>query len=329
LPKISYTHITQAERHQIEILVKADHTQSAIALLMGRDKSSISRELNRNRGQRGYRSKQAHSLAQERMQASENGPRVDASTWAVVEAKLTQTWSPQQISGYLRVNDQPGVSHETIYRHIYADKRKGGALHLTLRCQKVRKKRHTGRARRGVIANQISIDLRPAAVADRSRFGDWEADLVIGAGQKQALVTLNERTSRYSLIAHVPFKTATLVSDAMIDMLRPYSMCVHTLTTDNGREFAQHERIAAELDAAFYFAHPYSSWERGANENMNGLIREFFPKKMAFKSITTKEIELAMYRLNHRPRKCLQYRTPHEVFTEQLQLHNQAVALQT
>jgi hypothetical protein len=148
-----------------------------------------------------------------------------------------------------------------------------------LRCQKIRKKRHTGRARRGCIPNQVSIDLRPAIVAERARFDDWEADLVIGAGQKQALVTINERTSRYSLMAHVPFKTAELVWNAMIAMLKLFSMCVHTLTTDNGREFAQHERIAATLDADFFFAHPYSSWERGANENMNGLIRQFFPKK--------------------------------------------------
>ncbi len=158
---------------------------------------------------------------------------------------------------------------------------------------------------------------------------DWEADLVIGAGQKQALVTINERISRYSLIAHVAFKTAELVSQAMIAMLKPYSLCVHTLTTDNGREFAQHERIASTLNADFFFAHPYSSWERGANENMNGLIRQFFPKKMAFEFITPAEIELAMHCLNHRPRKCLGYRTPHEVFMEQLQLHNQSVALQT
>jgi IS30 family transposase len=177
------------------------------------------------------------------------------------------------------VNKQPGVSHESIYQRIYADKRKGGTLHLTPRCQKIRKKRHTGRARRGCIPNQVSIDLRPAIVAERGRFSDWEADLVIGAGQKQALVIINERISRYSLMAHVPFKTAELVWNAMIAMLKPFSMCVHTLTTDNGREFAQHERIAATLDADFFFAHPYSSWERGANENMNGLIRQFFPKK--------------------------------------------------
>ena len=326
---MTYTHLTQAERYQIEILHKAKHTQSAIAVLLGRDKSCISRELRRNRGQRGYRTKQAHSLAQTRKLACSNGPRVDAKTWAVVDSILNETWSPQQISGYLLVNNQPGVSHESIYQRIYADKRSGGTLHLTLRCQKIRKKRHTGRARRGSIPNQVSIDLRPAVVAERARFGDWEADLVIGAGQKQALVTINERISRYALIAHIPFKTAELVSSAMIAMLKPFSRCVHTLTTDNGREFAQHERIAATLEADFYFAHPYSSWERGANENMNGLIRQFFPKKMAFELITPTAIELAMHRLNHRPRKCLGYRTPHDVFMEQLQLHNPAVALHT
>lgn len=327
--KMTYTHLTQAERYQIEILFKAGHKQNAIARLMERDKSCISRELRRNRGQRGYRSKQAHALAKTRKQASANGPRIDIKTWALVDSKLKETWSPQQISGFLLVNKQPGVSHESIYQRIYADKRKGGTLHLTLRCQKTRKKRHTGRARRGAIPNQVSIDLRPVVVAERARFGDWEADLVIGAGLKQALVTINERISRYSLISHVPFKTATVVSNAMIAMLKPFSVCVHTLTSDNGREFAQHERIAATLDADFYFAHPYSSWERGANENMNGLIRQFFPKKMAFESITTKDVEFAMRRLNHRPRKCLGYRTPHEVFMEQLQLHNHSVALQT
>ena len=189
-------------------------------------------------------------------------------------------------------------------------------MHLALRCQKVRKKRYGGRDRRGIIPHQVSIDLRPVIVADRARFGDGEADLVIGAGQKQALVTINERSSRYSLIALVPFKTAQAVSDAMISLLTPFAACVHTMTTDNGREFAQHEQIAQQLGADFIFAHSYSSWERGAHENRNGLIRECFPKKRAFESIATKDIEFAMYRLNHRPRKCLGYKTPHEVFYE-------------
>jgi len=263
------------------------------------------------------------------MQACANGPRVSSETWDVVDAKLVETWSPEQISGHLKANGEPTVSHESIYQRIYANKRAGGALHHTLRCQKVRKKRYDGRERRGTIPNQISIDLRPAIVAERARFGDWEADLVIGAGQKQALVTINERTSRYSLIAHVPFKTAQAVSDSMITLLMPFAANVHTLTTDNGKEFAQHERIAEALNADFFFAHPYCSWERGANENMNGLIRQFFPKKMRFDSITEKDIAFAMHRLNHRPRKCLGYKTPHEVFMNQLHSRHNAVALQT
>jgi len=326
---MKYTHLTQDERYQIAILAKAGHDKSEIARLMDRHKSTISREMTRNRGARGYRPKQAHALSQARIRAAENSPRVAAETWVVVDLKLAETWSPEQISGHLKVNGQPTVSHEAIYQHIYADKRAGGTLHRALRCQKARRKRYGGRERRGTIPNQVSIDLRPAVVTERGRFGDWEGDLVIGAGQQQALVTLNERTSRYSLIAHVPKKTAQAVSDAMISLLTPFAACVHTLTTDNGKEFAQHERIAKQLGADFFFAHPYASWERGANENMNGLIRQFFPKKMAFESITLNDIKLAMHHLNHRPRKCLGFKTPHEVFMKQLHSRHNAVALQT
>lgn len=326
---MKYTHLTQDERYQIAILAKAGHDKSEIARLMERHKSTIGREMTRNRGARGYRPKQAHAFSQARIRAGENSPRVAAETWSIVDVKLAETWSPEQISGYLKVNGQAGVSHEAIYQRIYTDKRAGGTLHRTLRCQKVRRKRYGGHERRGTIPNQVSIDLRPAVVAERARFGDWEGDLVIGAGQKQALVTLNERTSRYSLIAHVPFKTAQAVSDAMISLLTPFAARVHTLTTDNGKEFAQHVRIAKQLGADFFFAHPFASWERGANENMNGLIRQFFPKKMAFESITLNDIELAMHRLNHRPRKCLGFKTPHEVFMKQLHSRHNAVALQS
>ena len=263
------------------------------------------------------------------MQACENGPRISEQTWAFVEERLSELWSPEQICGRLKERGLPSVSHEAIYQRIYADKRNGGTLHRTLRCQKTRKKRYGGRERRGTIPNQVSIEQRPAIVNSRKRFGDWEGDLVIGAGWQQALVTLNERKSRYSLIAHVPFKTARAVSATIISALRPFAACVHTLTTDNGKEFAQHERIAKKLDADFFFAHPYASWERGANENMNGLIRQFFLKKMRFNSITAKDIAFAMHRLNHRPRKCLGFKTPHEVFMKHLHSCRNAVALQT
>ena len=316
---MNYTHLTRHERYQIAILLKAGHKQSDIARIMNRHPSTISRELARNKGQRGYRPKQAHEFSQARMRACENGRRVCPDTWVFAEAKLAELWSPEQISGYLKTTSQPGVSHETIYRRIYADRRAGGSLYRALRCQKMRRKRYGGRDRRGTIPNQVSIDRRPAIVDLRRRFGDWEADLIIGAGHQQALVTLNERKSRYALIAHVPAKTAEAVADAMISLL----------TTDNGREFAGHERIASTLDADFFFAHPYASWERGANENMNGLIRQFFPKKLRFNSITSRQIDFAMHRLNHRPRKCLGFKTPHEVFMKQLHSCHNTVALQT
>jgi len=296
---------------------------------MTRDKSTISRELRRNCGQRGYRPKQAQALSLARMQARDNGRLIDADTWAFAEARLGHYWSPEQISGYLKVNNLPGVSHESIYQRIYADKHAGGTLHRALRCQKARKKRYGVRERRGTIPNQVSIEQRPAIVDQRERYGDWEGDLVIGAGQQQALVTLNERKSRYTLIGKVARKTAQAVSDTMISLLTPFSSFVHTLTTDNGKEFAQHERIADSIDAQFYFAHPYCSWERGANENMNGLIRQFFPKKMAFENITPKDITFAMDNLNHRPRKCLNFKTPHQVFMKQLHSQKHVVALQT
>jgi len=324
-----YTHLTQDERYQIQILQKAGHDQSEIATLLHRDKSTISRELRRNRGLRGYRPKQAHELATARMAATSNGPKVTASTWRFVDTKLGELWSPEQISGYLKVNHQPTVSHESIYQRIYCDKRAGGSLHTALRCQKTRRKRYGKCERRGTIPNQVSIELRPAIVEQRARFGDWEGDLVIGAGHQQALVTLNERISRYTLIGKINRKTAQSVTDTMVSLLTPFAHCVHTLTTDNGKEFAYHEQIAASLDTDFYFAHPYCSWERGANENMNGLIRQFFPKKMQFKGITSQDINRAVHSLNHRPRKCLNYKTPHEIFMQQLHSNKPVVALQT
>lgn len=314
-----YTHLTQDERYQIHILQRGGHNQSEIATLLDRSKSTISRELKRNKGERGYRPRQSHALSVARAQGCNNARRVPAATWAFVDTQLAQCWSPEQISGYRRANGMDQVSTESIYSRIYTDKRAGGILHANLRCQKLRKKRYGAKERRGTITNQISIEQRPAIVEARERFGDWEADLVIGAGHHQALVTMNERTSRYTLIGKVDRKTAQAVSDNMITLLTPFSSWVHTLTTDNGKEFSQHERIAQSLDADFFFAHPYSSWERGANENMNGLIRQFFPKNMRFENITDDDISAVMDNLNHRPRKCLGYKTPHEVFMHQLQ----------
>ena len=303
---MNYTHLTQEERYQIYALKRAGHGQSEIAGVLNRSPSTISRELRRNGGERGYRPKQAHSLARER-QAS-NARQIDEATWRIAQAKLREDWSPEQISHHV------AISHETVYQRIYADKKAGGTLWRHLRCQKQRKKRYGKTDRRGVIPNRQSIELRPLIVEERSRIGDWEADTIIGKNHKQAIVSLVERKSGFTLIRKVEHKTALAVSDVMTKLLRPHRSRVLTITSDNGREFAAHKTISKQLGASFYFAHPYASWERGTNENTNGLIRQYFPKNRDFTTITQREINMAMERLNNRPRKRLDYQTPSQLF---------------
>ncbi len=308
-----YTQLTQEERYQIYILKKAGHSQSEIAGILGRDKSTISRELRRNRGLKGYRPRQAHKLALGR-RYDKVQPRIDDSVWQQVEALIREEWSPEQIVGRIAMEQGGSISHEWIYQYIYADQRSGGNLYKYLRCQKIRRKRYGAYDRRGRIPNQVSIDDRPAIVDSKRRFGDWEGDTVIGKGHRGALVTLVERKSLYTVIRAVLRKTAEAVRDAVTEGLMPHKNQVHTITYDNGREFADHEGMACDLDARIYFAHPYASWERGLNENTNGLIRQYFPKDRDLTTVTEHEIDLAMDKLNHRPRKSLGYRTPYEVF---------------
>lgn len=303
---MNYTHLTREERYQIYALTKAGHTQIEIAKVLERSASTISRELTRNCGGRGYRPKQAHSMAIERQ--AMNARTIDDATWQFAQEKLRLQWSPEQISGHA------DISPETVYQRVYADKRLGGLLWKNLRCQKKRKKRYGVMERRGTIPNRLSIEDRPAIVETRSRIGDWEADTVIGKNHRQAIVSIVERKSGFTLIHKVERKTALAVSLAMIGLLKPHRKKVHTITSDNGREFAEHEEIASGLKADFYFAHPYSSWERGTNENTNGLIRQYFPKNRDFTTITQQEINMAMERLNNRPRKRLGFLTPNQVF---------------
>ncbi len=308
IAKMNYTHLTQEERYQIYALKKAGLKQSEIAQVLERSESTISRELSRNRGQRGYRPKQAHSMAEERR--AKNARMIDDATWQFAQEKLLQQWSPEQIS------EHAAISHETVYQRVYADKRTGGLLWTQLRCQKQRKKRYGKTDRRGIIPNRLLIEDRPAIVDERSRIGDWEADTVIGRNHKQAIVSIVERKTGFTLIHKVERKTSQAVSQAMVELLKPYRKKVHTITSDNGREFAGHETISKQLKADFYFAHPYASWERGTNENTNGLIRQYFPKNRDFTTITQQEIDMAMERLNNRPRKRLGYQTPNQVFFE-------------
>jgi len=324
-----YSHLTQEERYQIWALKESGHSLRSIAAYLKRTASTVSRELRRNRAAGPYQPAVAAVLVSARRQVSaSNARRIAEEAWLFAVEKLRQTWSPEQISGFRRVEKMSGISHETIYQRIYSDKRSGGDLHLALRHLKQRRKRRGVRERRGTIPNQVSIEKRPAIVDRRSRIGDWEADLVIGARHSQALVTINERKSRYALLARVPGKQAREVRDVLIKKLKPFAHLVHTLTTDNGKEFALHEQIAKRLGLKFYFAHPHASWERGANENLNGLVRQFFPKHRKLEEVSEEQIRIAQDRLNHRPRKCLGYKTPHQVFWAKVN-SSSTVALRT
>ena len=308
---MSYTQLTREQRYQIYALKKANHSQAEMAAIVGCHKSTISRELSRNGGQRGYRPKQAQELALARKQSARR-PRIGPATWSSVESLLLKQWSPEQISGRLTLERQNGVSHERIYQYIYADKRRGGTLHLSLRCQKKRRKRYGGRDHRGQLPARRSIEERPKIVDSKRRIGDWEADTIIGVNHRQAIVSLVERKSKLTRLGRVKRNTADAVGRELTARLE--SLTVKTITSDNGREFAHHQQVARRLKADFYFAHPYASWERGLNENTNGLVRQYFPKKSDFSKVTDRQLDKVVERLNNRPRKTLGYKTPNEVY---------------
>ena len=229
----------------------------------------------------------------------------------IVDKKIRIQWSPMQISGWLLNENSELLSHESIYLHIWKDKFTGGNLYTNLRRQgKKYDKRRNGKSTRGQIKNRVSIDDRPKIVDDKSRIGDWEIDTVIGKGHSGALVTIVDRVTKFTVSKQVDSKSADDVTKATISLLKPYKDIVHTITADNGKEFAYHEKISEALETEFYFAHPYSSWERGLNENTNGLLRQYFPKKTDFKNVSQKEVSFAVKRLNTRPRETLGFKTP-------------------
>ena len=241
------------------------------------------------------------------------GPRIDPSHWPRIEALLREDHSPEQIAGATAL-----ASHERIYQHIAADHRRGGSLHTLLRQNKPRRRRRCRPDRRGQIKHRRDISERPPVVEERSRIGDWELDTMVKANGGQVLVTLTERRSRLHLIRRVSQRTAEAVSRAIIGTLAPIKHLVHTLTADNGKEFAEHEIIAIACKADFYFAEPYASWQRGSNENGNGLVRYYLPKGTDFATVSDERLQEIERRINSRPRKTLGWRTPYEVFAEAL-----------
>jgi len=286
-----------------------------ISKLLGRCASSISREIARNTGKRGYRSKQAHKKAQWRARRR-GARRFTDEVREDAERRLREGWTPEMISGRAKLECRPSVCKETIYKYIYLDNKKGGDLWKNLpRAHRKRRRRCPkvdGRGR-GRIPNQKMIDLRPPEVDLRQTVGHWEGDLINGSQGTGHLVTLVERKTRFTLTDRVFSKETKEVIESITDLFNPLPEVLKgTVTLDNGKEFARHEVLERDTGVAVYFARPYHSWERGTNENTNGLIRRLHPKKSSFLRIDDRALRRIDRFLNDRPRKCLGWRTPRE-----------------
>ena len=319
MPK-GYKQLTQEQRCHLYAYRRSGMSNRKIAAALGVDSRTVDREIERNSDGETYLCRVAHRLCMERRRKRKGIPvKMLPETIAVIEEKLTQEqWSPEQISGWMKVSERGVVvSHERIYQHILSAKKNGGVLHTHLRHRgKTYQARFNGKTRRGQILGRVDISERPAIVDARSRVGDWEGDTVVGLGHKNALVTLVERKTRLVKIMKVAANTAEEVKLAIIKALEAIKASVHTITFDNGKEFAYHLQVAEALETATFFARPYHSWERGANENTNGLIRQYFPKQTDFATISHEQVERAERLLNTRPRKCLGYQTPQQAFLE-------------
>ena len=313
----TYRRIAYEDRCQMYALQKAGKTQAEIGQALGFSQGTVSRELSRNTGQRGYRFEQAQRKAQARQVQGRHQPRkLTGRVRRTIARKLrAERWSPEQISFWLQATRGVSLSHEWIYQMIWDNKRTGGDR---WRCLRRRGKQYNRRgaqhAGRGVIPHRIDIAERPAIVDRKSRLGDWEGDTIVGAHHQGALLTHVERKSLFTTISKLPRPTAHATHRATVRRLKPLRDHVHTITYDNGKEFAGHRHTAHRLHAQIFFATPYHAWERGVNENTNGLIRDFFPKGTDFTTIHPATVAKVERLLNRRPRKSLGFHTPNEVF---------------
>lgn len=316
-----YDHLTLSERDKITTMLYEHKSFGEIALALGRSKSTISREIKRNASPEYqlYLSHRAHGRSEERRKQNGSRPRLkNELIVSFVEAKLKEGWSPEQIAGRLP-KEHPGrsISHEAIYQYIYHPKtpsRLEMIGHLR-RAHRKRKAKGIGRAaRKTKIPNRTSIEQRPPSVETRKQIGHWEGDSLVSRCSLVALNSLVERKSRLLMLTKLPRKSASETVNAVIKRLKALPPDARrTLTMDNGTENAGHQEITADIGIQCYFAHPYASWERGTNENINGLIRWYLPKGTDFNRITCEQIAQIESLLNNRPRKCLGYKTPLEV----------------
>lgn len=311
--------MTDGQRYTISVHLQAgDLNKTKIAALIGVHKSTISREIQRNSDGRGHH-QYKHDLAQrkyeKRMKQRPHTVRFTDAMKAEVRRLVTEEqYSPEEIHGRFRLEGKDMVCPETIYQWIYACKRKGDtqmADNLRHRCKKYAKRGQTNH-KRGIIKDRVDISQRPAEVEAKQRFGNLEIDTIIGKNHKGAIMTINDRCTSLVLIQKLEGKEAAPLAQSAIDALSPYKHLIHTITADNGKEFAAHQEIAKGLDISFFFARPYHSWERGANENTNGLARQYIPKGTNFDNVTQEYVAMVQNKLNNRPRKRLDYLTPIE-----------------
>ena len=320
-----YRQLTEEDRIEIYAMKQAKKQQNDIADELGVHPSTISRELARNTGMKGYRPKQAQQKTLHRRFTARKAIKMTPGTIDHIESKLAEEHSPEQIAERMKLDPGwygPTVSHERIYQHIWQDKAAGGKLYKKLRIAgtKQRRKRRNSRDMRGTIKNRVGIEHRPDIVERKIRIGDWEGDTVVGKNHQGALVTLVDRKSKLTLIGKVDRYTADAVEKMIINLMDLLPRRSYTLTVDNGKEFASHESVAETLAIKVYFADPYSAWQRGLNENTNGLIRQYVPKGSDVRSLTDHQVQHIMQRLNNRPRKALGFLTPNEVFYERKKL---------
>lgn len=325
---MTHRRLTEMERYQIHALLKQGLSHRAIGRALARHPSTISREIARNQGLRGYRPGQAQLKALER-QANKVCCRISLALWREIERLVRLEWSPDQISQRLEKEQQIQISAVWIYHYIQRDRLLGGDLHKHLRCQKQRKKTYGAQDLRGTMPGRKGLDSRPMGANNRSRLGHWEGDTIIGKNHQGAALTLVDRKARFTLIKPLGRRTAENTREAIEQSLRDYPQHAKSITLDNGKEFAQHKLIENNLSLAVFFARPYASWERGTNENTNGLIRQYLRKDRPLDNLTEKEATFVMDRLNHRPRKVLGYKTPFEVFFKTKTTLTNGVALAT
>jgi transposase, IS30 family len=315
------SHLTEKQRYTIQILLLQNYTQSEIASLIGRDKSVVCREISRNCDKRSgvYTSDLAQRKYNHRKKEK---PKKITFTQAIkqsVNHYLEDDFSPEQIVGYCKKAHIECVSIETIYKYIWKDKKNKGKLYKHLRTQGKRyKKRGNTKDNRGILTDRNSIENRPKIVEEKQRFGDFELDTIIGKSHKGVIVTANDRSTGLFKIKKVPSKDSKLVKQAVVELLYELKPLLHTITSDNGKEFAQHQEISKELEIDFYFANPYSPWERGANENLNGLLRQYIPKSSSFEDLTDEKLYEIQEKINNRPRKRFNFETPNFMFNQKV-----------